>query len=109
MLFSVTSFRFFTPAEIAALAERPEMYLAYVLSLDDGFKGDLFIFRTGDFAQAMRNAPRMRNGKHRVFISRSLADPSRWYVRRQSKFGELTEDTAFEVTRHYRDFKCLEQ
>lgn len=107
-LFSVTSWRFFTESEIASLADRPDIYLAYVLSPDDGFKGDLFIFRIGDFAKAMRSAHRVGSGKYRVYISRSVADPSRWYVRRQARFGGLTPETAFEVTQHYRDFGCLE-
>jgi hypothetical protein len=107
-LFSVSSWRFFSEKVLTALTERPDVYLAYVLSPDDGFKGDMFIFPVAVFAHAVRQADRVSKGDYRVFISRSKQEPNRWYVRRKWAFDALTPETAFEVTEHYRNFRCLE-
>ncbi|WP_429020516.1 hypothetical protein [Bradyrhizobium sp. I1.14.4] len=107
LLFSATSWRFFSERDLRSLTEREGLYFCYVLASDDGFKGDLFNFQIDDFARLVRQAPRVRNGKYAVRISRSVADPSRWYMRRKAKFDKLSNDTVMDVTGYYRNFKCL--
>lgn len=107
-LFSCSSWRFFSEEQIEALAERSDIYLAYVLSPDDGFKGDMFIFPITEFADTIRRADKLGNGNYRVYISRSKEDPARWYLRRKPRFTELTPEAVLEVTPFYRNFGCLE-
>lgn len=107
-LFADTSWRFFKESEIAKLAERPDVYVAYILSPDDGFKGDMFVFRCNDFVTAIRSAFKVKRDHYNVYVSRSAQSPNRWFVRRRPRLEEITPDTTFEVSRHYRDFRCLE-
>ncbi|MDE2013786.1 MAG: hypothetical protein KGJ75_12745, partial [Alphaproteobacteria bacterium] len=107
-LFSYSSWCFFTEKNLSDLTQHRGLYLAYVLSPDDRFKGDMFIFPINEFVEIVRASDKMGNGSYRVYISRSVDDPSRWYVRRQPKFTDLTEDTVIDVTSYYRNFRCLE-
>jgi hypothetical protein len=43
-----TSWRFVTDEELKDMTERKGLFVAYVLSPDDGFKGDMFIFPIKD-------------------------------------------------------------
>ena len=105
-LFSSTSWRFFSEKNLTDIEERGRLFLAYVLAADHGgFQGDMFIFRIADF---VRMADRLGNGNYRLYISRSVADPSRWYVRRKWNFSTLDESSVVDVSRYYRDFTCLE-
>jgi hypothetical protein len=106
-LFDVSSWRFFKDKHLESMTDRPGLFFAYVLAPDDGFKGDMFVFPIKKFADLIRNADRLGNGDYRVFISRSKADGTRWYLRRKSGFAELNDKTVIEVTKHYRDFGCL--
>ncbi len=106
-LFSVTSWRFFTEQSLIDLTERDGLFLAYVLAPDDGFKGDLFVFPIAEFANCIRRSDKIPNGKYRVYISRTRGDNPRWYMRRQSGFAELTDETVIDVTKYYRNFACL--
>jgi hypothetical protein len=106
-LFPVSSWRFFTEKALDDLTDREGLYLAYVLAPDDGFKGDLFVFPIKTFAECVRKADRLGNGQYRVCISRTYGDKPRWYMRRKSRFTELTEENVIDVTEHYRNFRCL--
>jgi hypothetical protein len=108
-LFSHSSWRFFTDKSLDDLIEQKGLFLAYVLSPDDGFKGDMFIFPIIEFADIVRRSDRLGNGNYRVYISRTLGgDEPRWYVRRLPKFETLTKESVIDVTAHYRNFRCLE-
>jgi hypothetical protein len=106
-LFSHSSWRFFSDKDLDDLTEQKGLFLAYVLSPDDGFKGDMFIFPVIEFSKIIRLSDKLRNGKYRVYISRTSGDIPRWYVRRLPKFDRLTNETVIDVTAHYRNFKCL--
>ncbi len=106
-LFSNSSWRFFTEKNLDDLTQHKGLYLTYVLSPDDGFKGDMFIFPIEDFARIVRASDKLGNGNYRVYISRAVDDISRWYVRRQPKFSTLNEKTVIDVTSYYRNFECL--
>jgi hypothetical protein len=107
-LFSYSSWRFFTEKNLDDLTKQKGLFLAYVLSPDKGFKGDMFIFPIDDFAKIVRMSDKLGNGKYRVYISRKVDDELRWFVRRQPKFNIIDEETTIEVTSYYRNFQCLE-
>jgi hypothetical protein len=106
-LFSHSSWRFFTEKNLTDLTDRGGLFLAYVLAPDDGFKGDMFIFPIETFAKIVRRSDRLRNGSYRVYISKTHGESPRWYVRRLPNFDKLDSSTTIDVTKHYRDFKCL--
>jgi hypothetical protein len=54
-LFFSTSWRFFSEKNLTDLTERGALYVAYVLSPDDGFKGDIFIFPVQIFTDIVRH------------------------------------------------------
>ena len=120
-LFCTSSCRFFTSRELEDLEDRKGLYLAYVLSRDDRYQGDIFIFPITEFVAAMRRAIRIsgsntpqsvRSGedRYKVYISKGLCGENRWYVRRQGrKFKQLDEVTVLDISKHYRNFACLER
>jgi hypothetical protein len=90
------------------MTKQKGLFLAYVLSPDGGFKGDMFIFPIDDFAKIVRMSDKSGNGNYRVCISRQSDDDLRWFVRRQPKFNVIDKETTVDVTSHYRNFRCLE-
>ena len=112
-LFSCTSFRFFSEENLDYMTEQKGLFLAYVLSPDGGFKGDMLIFPIDDFAEKVRMSYKAGNGKYKVYISRKLGDENHWFVRRQPKFNVIddettVDETTVDATRYYRNFQCLE-
>ena len=105
-LFDVTSWRFFEQDEFAQT--RPGLYLAYVLSPDDRYRGDMFLFPAREFASLVSRAP-LAGGKHRVYISRLVGNSDRWVLRRQNRFETVTAESCVDVSRYYRAFDVLEQ
>jgi hypothetical protein len=107
-LFSHSSWRFFTEKNLNDLTDRKGLHLAYVLSPDDGFKGDMFIFPIDDFAEIVRRSDRLGNGNYRVYISKTHASNPKWYVRRLPKFDSFDSKNVIDVTGYYRNFTCLD-
>jgi hypothetical protein len=108
-LFTCSSWRFFTEKDLDDMTERVGLFLVYVLSRDEGFKGDMLIFPINDFVKIARSSHKSGNGKYKVYISQSLGDDPRWYVRRQDrKFDTLNDKTVVDVTHYYRNFQCLQ-
>ena len=107
-LFCTTSWRFFAAKELQDLEDRKGLYLAYVLSRDDRYQGDIFIFPITKFVAAMRQSVRTGEDRYKVYISKGHSDDNHWYVRRQGrKFEKLDESSVFDVSKHYRNFGCL--
>jgi hypothetical protein len=105
-LFDLTSWRFFNQQEFDAVGRH--LFLAYVLSEDDHYDGDFFVFPIADFARAIANAP-LSAGKHQVYISRSCSDPARWYLRQQKKFTAITPESCLDLSRYRRAFDLLDR
>jgi hypothetical protein len=106
-LFDVTSWRFFKQGEFDGMS--PSLYIVYVLSEDDEYRGDFFIFPVNDFATIIRSAP-IAGGKHRVYLSRTIGGKARWVLRRQrGSFDEVTPATCLDVTEYRRNFDLLEK
>ncbi len=104
-LFDVTSWRFFREDEFDRSGAH--LFIAYVMSEDDEYRGDFFIFPVREFSSLLRAAP-VAGGKRRVFISRCLDDPKRWVLRRQSRFATVCDDSCMDVSRFRRNFNLLE-
>jgi hypothetical protein len=84
------------------------LFLAYVLSRDEGFKGDMFIFPIKEFVDVVHSSLKSGNGEYKVYISRSSSEEPHWYIRRQGrKFDTLNNTTVVDVTNYYRNFQCL--
>ena len=107
-LFCATSWRFFTVKELEDLEHRKELYLAYVLSRDDRYRGDIFIFPINEFVATVKQSVKIGDDRYKVYMSKGLCEENRWYVRRQGrKFEQLDEMTVFDISKHYRNFACL--
>ena len=107
-LFACTSWRFFKEKDLEEMTERVGLFLAYVLSGDEGFKGDMFIFPIKNFVDVVRSSLKSGNGEYKVYISRSSSEEPHWYIRRQGrKFDTLNNTTVVDVTNYYRNFQCL--
>lgn len=100
-LFDVTSWRFFKEGEFDKA--NPALFIAYVMSEDDEYRGDFFIFPVRDFASIVREAP-IAGGKRRVYISRCKDEPKRWVLRRKTRFDRLTDETSLDVSGYRRNF-----
>lgn len=107
LFFDVTSWRFFKKDEFAGFAHRTDFFIAYVLAHDTGYAGDIFIFPVADFRLLIANSIPSGRDAVKTFISRSKADPARWFLRRKSKFDEICEESCFEVTSYRRNFGFL--
>jgi hypothetical protein len=103
-LFCTTSWRFFNVKELEGLENRKGLYLAYVLSRDDRYQGDIFIFSIDEFVAAVKSG----EDRYKVYISKGHSGHNHWYLRRQGrKFEKLDEPSVFDVSKHYRNFACL--
>jgi len=71
-LFATTSWRFFTIKELHELENRNELYLAYVLSKDDRYQGDIFIFPVQKFVAAVKQSVKSGDDRYKLYISREL-------------------------------------
>jgi len=104
-LFDVTTWRFFRGDEFRGV--NPHLFIAYVMSEDDQYRGDFFIFPVSDFASIVQSAP-LTGGKHRVCISRCLDSAERWVLRRKTKFDRVCDETCLDVSHYRRNFSLLE-
>jgi hypothetical protein len=105
-LFDVTSWRFFSDHEFTN--SLPSLFIAYILSEDDQYRGDLFLFPVAAFSRIVQAAPLVGGDKRRVYISRDFREPDRWYLRRRAQFNEISDKTCLEVTEYRRNFGLLE-
>jgi hypothetical protein len=104
-LFDLTSWRFFKLGEFGSA--NPSLTVNYVLSEDDEYRGDFFIFPVRDFAQILAKAP-LAGGKHRVYLSRSRKDPTQWFLRLKSRFNCIDKSTCLDVSKYRRAFHLLD-
>jgi hypothetical protein len=106
-LFDMTSWRFFKRNEFEDSSHRADFFIAYVLSHDTGYKGDIFIFPVVDFGDLIsRSIP--SGDKAKMYLSRTRTAESRWYLRCKNKFEDISEETCYEVTKYRRAFNLLQ-
>jgi len=106
-LFDVTSWRFFKHDEFKDQANRKDLFLAYLLAHDSGYKGDIFLFPISTFHDLLSQA-HVSGEKRMCWISRSVRDPDRWLFRLKRGFDEINRDTCADVTKYRRNFKILD-
>jgi len=109
-IFDITSWRFFKEDEFKDYIDSPNLFLIYVLSLDEGYKGDIFIFPISDFNKIINNSlvSSTKKGKQRkLLISRSIENKSKWYVRKDSIKNIKDLSSCIEVTMYRRNFDLL--
>ena len=106
-LFDCTSWRFFQPDEFDPHGRDANLFIAYILAGEEGYRGDIFIFPASDFVALVKAAIPISDGRRKVYISR-VRGTERWIVRRVNRFTTLDETTAFDVTAYRRDFAALE-
>jgi len=105
-LFDVTSWRFFRADEFAACGSH--LFIAYILSEDDAYRGDLFLFPVRDFEGIIRRAP-MAGGKHRVYLSRCKESSEQWVLRCANKFEQVGGKSTLDVSKYRRNFGILDR
>jgi hypothetical protein len=105
-LFDLTSWRFFNAEEFFKRKDHKDFFVAYVLAHPTGYDGDIFVFPVKVFHELLSKAVGPVNRKT-VWISRSLADPSRWYFRIARPFKEIESSSCVEVTEYRRNFLVL--
>jgi hypothetical protein len=103
-LFDRGSWRFFGDGEFADASSR--LYVAYVMSDDDEYRGDFFIFPARDFA-AVIGAAYLKGSKREVCISRCRDETARWVVRRKAKVDYVTNESCLDVSSYRRNFGVL--
>jgi hypothetical protein len=80
-LFDLTSWRFFKEDEFGPYLDQKDLFVAYVLAADIGYRGDIFIFPVRRFAELIRSGIPSK-GQRKVYISRVRHQPERWVLRR---------------------------
>ena len=109
-LFDFTSWRFFKENAFAEQLEQKDFFIAYVLSRDKGYRGDIFIFPVRDFVEkVIRCAIPCGNGQRKVYISRLKGDSERWVLRRKNRFAQITAESCMEVSEYRRNFDLLDR
>lgn len=104
--FDLTSWRFFRETEFDEYLDDERFFIAYVLSADTGYRGDIFIFPVRDFAAILRAAIPTK-GQRKVYISRLRDSPERWVLRLLNRFAALDEASVLDVSRYRRNFESL--
>jgi len=105
-LFDSTSWRFFREDEFDAFLDHSDFYIVLILAADAGYAGDIFIFPIRDFVRLIKLAI-SSGGKRKVYISRSVHDSSKWYLRRVTKIKDTTPNSAVDVSSFRRNFAVL--
>ena len=105
-LFDCTSWRFFRENEFDAYVDHSDFYIVLILAADIGYNRDIFMFPVRDFVRIVRLAI-LSGGQRKVYISRSVHDKSKWYLRRVGKITEITPESTEDVSSFRRNFAVL--
>ncbi|HEY1932382.1 MAG TPA: hypothetical protein VGG99_10250, partial [Acetobacteraceae bacterium] len=96
-------------SDLKKLLQNPHLYLAYVLLEDNAHTPHIFLFRAAEFVDIVKRSDKRRNDKYCVCISMARESDKDWYVRRLSKFEDLSDTSVIDVSKHYGNFKVLEE
>lgn len=105
-LFDFTSWRFFKEDEFASHVGQEDFFIAYVLARDIGYRGDIFIFPVGAFADMIRCGIPSK-GQRKVYISRLRGADERWVLRKTPRFSDVSNETCLDVSGYRRNFAGL--
>lgn len=109
-LFDITSWKFFKKDEFNEYIIFDNLFLIYVLALDDGYQGDIFIFPIRTFNEIINQSIVTSSKKgelRKLYISRS---DNKWYARMHAIINKkiISEETCIDVSTYRRNFKLLE-
>lgn len=110
-LFDITSWKFFNKDEFNDYKTSKNLFLIYVLSVDKGYSGDIFVFPIKEFSDIIDKSivSHTKNGeKRKLYISRSN---NKWYARKNeiTSRKEISDETCIEVTKYRRNFQILDK
>ncbi len=103
-LFDVTSWRFFKLDEFSKCNDG--LFIAYVLSLPGGYRGDIFIFPIKIFDSLVKSAIKVntkKGSRAKLHISKAV-NSDRWFLWKTNKMEEINAETTVEVTEYRRNF-----
>jgi hypothetical protein len=107
--FDFSTFRFFKENEFAGQLDQRNFFVAYVVSRERGYQGDIFVFPVRHFMEKIRCAPIIKGQRRRVLISRLKGESEQWVLRRTNhRFTKLTDEVCVDVSRYRRNFALLE-
>jgi hypothetical protein len=105
-LFDLTSWRFFKEDEFKSYVDQKDLFVAYVLAADVGYRGDIFIFPVRRFAELVLSGIASK-GQRKVYISRVRQQPDKWVLRRAYRFAAIDDRSCVDVSQYRRDFSSL--
>lgn len=82
------------------------LFVAYVFSYPDGYKGDIFIFPANVFNNLINSGIicDTKKGKQaKVYIAHSTKD-NRWFLMKKWSFKAINTETTIDVTKYRRNF-----
>lgn len=107
--FDVTSFRFFNPKEFDHIQNN--LFIFYVLHLDSGYKGDVFIFPIKDFRNLLKEAVKSKQNV-KLYMSRLKGETTKWILRKSTNgkdFKEgINDQNSIDISMFYRNFRSLD-
>ncbi len=109
-LFDITSWKFFKKDEFKGYEDNENLYLIYVLSKEEGYLGDIFVFPMKVFSNILSQSivsHTKKGEKRKLYISRS---GDQWYARKNEITSRkiISNDTCINVTEYRRNFKILD-
>lgn len=103
--FDYTSWRFFNPNEFE-WEKYKNLFVAYVLSRDEWYRWDIFIFTAEYFSKLIKSwIPSNTKSwlKYKMCIAHSK-DDDKWYLWKKTNFNEIDDDNTINVTQFRRNF-----
>ena len=102
--FDYTSWRFFKLDEFKD--HHDKFYVAYVMSPDEGYKGDIFIFPSKKFHQLINLAPvnNTKKGKKAKMCIAHHRNTNRWFLWKTLNFKRISINNVVDVTKYRRNF-----
>lgn len=112
-LFDITSWKLFKKDEFSDYLKTKNLFLIYVLSSDDGYQGDIFVFPIVKFNQIINQSILSHSKKgelRKLFISRSNKNKEKWYARKNAIKNNkyISDETCIDVSEFRRNFEILE-
>lgn len=103
-LFDFTSWRFFKPDEFKNV--HSSLYIAYVMSHPEGYRGDIFIFPAKTFNGLIKEGieRNTKKGKQYImYIAHSVQD-NHWYLWKKRGVKKIDDSNTVDVTAYRRNF-----
>ncbi len=102
--FNCHSWKFFNPNEFKNT--NPDLFIAYVLSLPNEYKGDLFVFPVKVFSNLISKSvqSKTKKGDKAKFMLANDKESNKWFLLTQSTFANNKLSNGIDVTKYRRNF-----